>query len=97
VAYHTIGKHLLAASPANRHMSYDQDILVTFTAEWSRLGGFPLSPTGAKYCKLFASAFDDPTLLRKAIAAGLTWTRLRDLSRKEVSTKDRRAAVANGR
>jgi hypothetical protein len=96
MAYYTIGRFLKAASP-NRSVTYEENVLTFFIDKWASLGGFPLSAASAKHARQFAAAFADPALRKKALDAGLTWTRLRDLSRKGVSAKDRRSAVENGR
>ena len=91
-AYHTIGEYLNMASPSVRAKSYEEYIVSTFTTRWEALGGFPLSMASAKHARQFARAFDHRQL-KKAVKAGFTWSRLRELSRNTVSRKQRRDVV----
>jgi hypothetical protein len=91
-AYYRIGQALRTLVPVKHGMKYGKNLVGEFIDEWTIRGGFRFGPGQAKYCRLFAGAFDDK-LLQQAIDAKIGWTALKELSGSELLAQDRRNVI----
>ena len=93
LAYHRIGQALNDLVPVKHESKYRKNLVGEFIGAWTTLGGFRFGPGQAKYFRVFARAFKDEKLLKRAIKAKLGWTALRELSSAEVDEEDRQGLI----
>jgi len=94
--YYWIGKALMVLDSMAHGEKYEKDLVGVFIDEWKSQGGFSFGPGQAKYMRVFAKAFNT-RLLKKAVAAKLSWSTLRELSGSELSTEHREDIIGRVR
>lgn len=94
-AYLLIGTALQEATEGPRTVQYGANAMDTFIDAWNDGGGAPaLKASTAKLARLAAQAFDKP-LLERALAAGFSWSAIRQLSQKTVTPAKRKKIIAD--
>jgi hypothetical protein len=92
VAYVELGRHLNREMGDTRAGWYGDELVSKFVESWNRANGTKLTVGVVKYARLVAR-YVSPPLLTELLDAGVSWTALRELSRRGLHDDPRRGIV----